>query len=82
MTCEGAWECDDIYDITVEIMAYYDSNMDGTISLEDNIEPTHLEELNAYCDYNGNGEVDACEAHACVVMIENEWRAEYCPEYP
>jgi len=35
-----------------------------------------------YCDYNGNGEIDACEAHACIVMIENEWRAEYCPEYP
>jgi len=45
MTCEGAWECEDIYDITVEIMAYYDSNMDGTISLEDDIDPAHLEEI-------------------------------------
>jgi len=79
--CEGAWYCDDILAISVEIMEYYDTNNDGTISLEDDIDPEHLEEINMYCDYNENGVTDACEVHACIVMIENDWRDEYCPDY-
>jgi len=64
-------------------MAYYDTNGDGTISLEDEIDPEHMAEINAYCDFNGDGVTDSCEVHSCIVMIENEWRAEYCPEgYP
>jgi len=27
--CEGAWSCEDIYNISVEVIAYYDSNGDG-----------------------------------------------------
>jgi hypothetical protein len=29
---------------------------------------------------NNNGSLDACEIHDCLVMIENNWRAEHCPE--
>jgi len=37
----------------------------------------------ADCDFDGDGDVDMCEAHLCVINIENEWRSEYCPEgYP
>jgi len=34
-----------------------------------------------YCDYNGDGTLNACEIHDCVVACENEWRAENCPTY-
>lgn len=44
-------------------MAYYDTNMDGSINLEDEIDPEHMAELNAYCDYNNDGSLDACEVH-------------------
>jgi hypothetical protein len=29
LTCDGAWDCEDIYNISTEVMAYYDSNGDG-----------------------------------------------------
>jgi hypothetical protein len=32
------------------------------------------------CDFDNNGQVNACEVHSCVVDMENAWRAEYCPE--
>jgi len=31
--CEGAWNCDDIYNITIEVMNYYDTDYDGDIDL-------------------------------------------------
>jgi len=34
-----------------------------------------------YCDSNDDGILIDCEIHNCVVMIENEWRAENCPDY-
>jgi len=55
--------------------------MDGSINPEDNIESEHYEFLTDACDTNNDGTIDACEAHACVVKCENEWRAEYCPDY-
>jgi len=33
-------------------MAYYDTNGDGQINLGDDIEETHLAEINAMCDFN------------------------------
>jgi hypothetical protein len=79
--CEGAWSCEDMYNISVEIMASMDSNGDGQINLGDNVNVDHLDVLIDYCDANGDGSVDACEVHSCVVAAENEWRAENCPEY-
>jgi len=32
-----------------------------------------------YCDTNGDSQLNACEMYDCYVMIENEWRHEYCP---
>jgi hypothetical protein len=36
-SCDGAWTCDDIEDLTIEAMNYYDTNYSGTISMEDDI---------------------------------------------
>jgi len=78
--CPGEWNCDDIYMISDECLYYYDTNYDGSIDLSDDIDPEHYEILVDECDMNNDGSIDACEVHACVVMIENEWRDEYCPE--
>jgi hypothetical protein len=78
--CEGAWYCPDIEAITEELITYYDTNGDGSINPEDMIDEEHLAEITAYCDYNNDGSINACEVHACLIMIENEWRAEYCDE--
>jgi len=80
-TCEGAWTCHDIENISLEVIAYYDTSVDGQINPEDNIESDHYQVLVEYCDFNNDGTVDSCEIHTCVVMCENEWRAEYCPDY-
>jgi hypothetical protein len=61
--CEGAWTCEDIYNISIEVLNYYDTNYDGSINLEDDIDPAHLEYLNDFCDMDANGQVDACEVH-------------------
>jgi hypothetical protein len=78
VTCAGAWSCEDIYNISVEVMAL-DTNNDGQINYGDAIESEHLEILVEYCDYNQNGSLDACEIHTCLVACENEWRIENCP---
>jgi hypothetical protein len=43
--CEGAWTCDDVSSITLEVMAYFDTNNDGQINLGDDIEGEHLAEM-------------------------------------
>jgi len=70
-SCEGAWTCDDIYYITTDVMAYWDTNSDGSISYEDNISAEDMDAINYYCDYNGDNEVDICEVHQCIVDYEN-----------
>lgn len=80
-TCEGAWECEDIEAIAIETIVYFDTNMDGTINPEDNIDTEHYNLMLADCDANNDGNLDACEIHTCVEKCENEWRAEYCPDY-
>merc|ERR1711939_561586 len=79
--CEGAWNCNDIYNISVEVINYYDTNYDGNINLEDDIDSDHYDVLIEYCDYNNDGTIDACEVHQCIVDCENAWRDEYCPDY-
>jgi len=59
---------------------YYDTDYDGDIDMEDDIDPEHYAALVEYCDYNGDGVVDNCEVHQCIVDCENAWRDEYCPE--
>jgi hypothetical protein len=69
--CEGEWNCVDIIYITDEVMAYYDTNNDGSINLGDNIETDHLNILIEYCDTDNSLTVDACEVHDCIVACEN-----------
>jgi len=64
--CEDAWNCDDIYTITVEIMNFYDTNYNGEISLGDEMDGAHYDLLAEFCDYNEDGVIDSCEAHGCV----------------
>jgi hypothetical protein len=40
--CEGAWDCEDIYNASASVIADLDSNGDGSINLGDNIDPEHL----------------------------------------
>jgi len=80
-SCDGAWTCEDIYNISVEVINYYDTNGDGSINLEDEIDSEHYDVLVEYCDYNNDGSIDSCEVHQCIVDCENAWRDEYCPDY-
>jgi hypothetical protein len=79
--CEGAWSCEQIDGIAIEVIAYYDSNGDYSINPQDDIEDSHYEVLVEYCDFNNDGTIDACEVHACIVICENEWRDANCPGY-
>jgi hypothetical protein len=80
-TCEGAWYCDDIDVVTEEVMAYYDTDNDGVIDPADDVEPEHYHAMVDHCDMNDDGSIVACEIWMCVMMIENQWRAEHCPNY-
>jgi hypothetical protein len=42
------------------------------------MDESHYAELVYYCDFNNDGTLDACEIHDCIVICENEWRAENC----
>jgi len=55
--------------------------MDGAINPEDDIDEEHYGVLVEYCDFNNDGTLDSCEIHDCIVIVENEWRDEYCPDY-
>ena len=46
------------------------------------IDDEHFGTMLEYCDFDNDGNLDACEIHDCIVIVENEWRAEACPEYP
>jgi hypothetical protein len=67
--------------ITYEVYEYYDTNMDGYINPEDDLDGEHYGLLVEYCDFNNDGTLAPCEIHTCVVLCENEWRDENCPEY-
>jgi len=41
----------------------FDDNYDGTVNLEDIIEVEHYGILLESCDYNNDGNIDACEVH-------------------
>jgi len=44
-------------------MAYFDTNNDGTVNANDNITDEELNELNMYCDLDGDNDTDMCEVH-------------------
>jgi len=79
--CEGEWDCEMIEAVMYETLATLDTNGDNVINPEDVIEEEHYTLLLDGCDSNNDGTIDTCELHACIVDIENAWRAEYCPDY-
>ena len=56
-----------------------DTNGDGNINLGDYFEGEEYYTLLASCDYDMNGDVNACEAFDCILASENMWRATNCP---
>jgi len=69
--CPGHWDCGDIEQISIEIIAYYETNGDYAINPEDDIETEHYNLLLENCDFNNDGTIDTCEIHTCVILIEN-----------
>lgn len=57
--------------MTYEIIAYYDTNNDGVINPEDNVDAYHLAEITAVCDSNFDGTTNFCEIYECLVIMEN-----------
>jgi hypothetical protein len=79
--CPSAWNCDDVEFYMIEAFEYYDTNGDGVINPEDNIDEDHLEDYMALCDFDFDGNIEKCEVHACIMDIENTYRAEHCPDF-
>lgn len=55
--------------------------MDYAINPADGIDEEHYNIMIENCDLNNDGTIDACEVHTCVLMVENEWRNEVCPDF-
>jgi hypothetical protein len=53
--------CDEISAITLEVIAYYDTNGDYNIDLNDNIDVDHYADMIEYCDTDDNGSIEPCE---------------------
>jgi hypothetical protein len=68
--------------MTNEFWDTYENNGDSVVNMGDNIEGEHLEALNVMCDFNEDGSICKGEFYMCLVMYENQWRADNCPGYP
>jgi len=79
--CIGFWDCNDVFEITEELWAEWNTNGDDFINNVDDIESEHLTDIMMYCDFNNDGSVTKCELFDCVVVAENEWRDENCDWY-
>lgn len=78
--CEHAMWCDDIINLSEEIMSYYDTNNDNGFNPLDNLDGEHAKFLYDTCDYNKDGTVDSCELFECLIELENKYRVEFCGE--
>ena len=79
--CPGAWTCSMVKEGAYDVYTYYDTNGDGVLNPEDEMDMEHYEVMVANCDSNYDGTLEICEIHECIVVVENEWRAENCPYY-
>jgi len=79
--CKGAWFCDDIRDVDVMVLAYYDGDENKVINMKDKIDEEHLKLFMETCDENKDGSLNGCEVHDCVMEIENAFRKQHCPEF-
>jgi hypothetical protein len=43
--CPGAWFCEDIYNISLEVIATYDTNNDGNLNVGDSVDAEHMDIL-------------------------------------
>jgi len=61
--CPGAWTCSMVEDGAMEVYMYYDTNGDGVINPEDEMDMEHYEVMVANCDTNFDGTIELCEIH-------------------
>jgi hypothetical protein len=59
-TCEGAYLCEDIKNVSISVIAYYDSiyyngSADMVYDYHQKIDGSHLEAFENICDFNGDG---------------------------
>jgi len=76
--CENAWNCSNVMFVSDEVMKAYDTNKDFSLDKSDKIDKEHLAIMMKFCDYSDDKKLDVCEVHDCLVMVENEWRADNC----
>jgi hypothetical protein len=74
--------CADIEGAVMEVLYYYDTDMDGYITPTDGVDMEHYDLMIAECDYDNDGTIDPCEIHDCILNAENEWRVAACPGFP
>lgn len=55
MECDGQWSCDDIFNITNELIAEFDTNNDGLINMGDQVDDEHMGVLLEGCDEDMDG---------------------------
>jgi hypothetical protein len=67
VVCPGAWECEDIDTVVLDFMAYYDTDINGSINPADAIDAEHYGLMIDSCDTNFDGSIDSCEVHACTL---------------
>jgi hypothetical protein len=61
--CAGAWTCEDIYYVTMDVINYYNTNGDEVISMGDDVHPEDLNMLMDWCDFNNDGQLMGCEVY-------------------
>lgn len=59
----------------------YDTNFDGVINPEDDLDEDHYNDWVELCDLNDDGTLDLCDVLMCVIETENAYRAEHNPGY-
>lgn len=62
----------------MDVMAYYDTDINGTINPSDALDDEHYGILVDNCDMNFDGNISYCEMRDCIIMVENSWRDENC----
>jgi hypothetical protein len=67
--------CWEIEDAVIEYMNVYDENGDGVISNLDSMNNEHWLIYEAECDTDFSDYIDSCEVHACMIHVENVYRA-------
>lgn len=81
-SCDSEVNCSNIEARVFDYMNANDTNGDGNINLGDYLAEEHYSSLLIECDYNMDGDINACEAFDCILASENGWRSINCPASP